>query len=145
VADVHLVVGVAVVVLNAVAGVWGAVAWGLRRPSIRFWYALRAAQVSVILQVLLGALLLIAGEEAEEGLHYVYGVAPLVVNMVAEGMRAGAAHREIGDADFETLSADEQRSVALAIVRRETGIMAVAALIVAALAVRAGQVSGELF
>jgi hypothetical protein len=145
VAEVHLVVGVAVVALNALAGIWGAVAWGLRRPSIQFWYVLRAAQVSVVAQVLLGALLLVAGEEANETMHYVYGALPLLVNMGAEGMRVGAAQREVGDVDFQALPAGEQRSIAMAIVRRETGIMAVAALIVAALAVRAGQVSGELF
>jgi uncharacterized membrane protein len=144
-ADVHLVVGVTVVALNLIAGVWGAVAWVRRQPSVRFWYVLRAAQASLIVQVLLGALLLISGREASDGLHYLYGTAPLLVNLFAEGMRVGAAEREVGDVDFETLAAADQGLIALRIVRREMGIMSVAALLVAALAVRAGQTSGHLF
>ena len=132
-------------VLNLVAGVWGAAAWFARRASVGFWYALRAAQGSVIVQVVLGALLLVSGREAADGLHYMYGSAPLVVNLFAEGMRVGAAQREIGDRDFETLEAGEQRSIALRIVRRETGIMAIAALLIVAFAVRAAQVSGKMF
>jgi heme A synthase len=145
VTEIHLVVGVAVVVLNAAAALWGAAAWLARRASVWFWYLLRTAQVSVILQVLLGALLLISGREAKEGLHYVYGTFPLLVNLFAEGMRVGAAQREIGERDFETLDAGEQRQVALRSVRREMGVMTVAALLVVAFAVRAAQVSGKLF
>ena len=144
-ADVHLVVGVTVMALNLIAGVWGAVAWARRQPSVRFWYVLRAAQASLIVQVLLGALLLISGREASDGLHYLYGTAPLLVNLFAEGMRVGAAEREVGDVEFDTLAAADQRSLALRIVRREMGIMSLAALLVAALAVRAGQTSGHLF
>ena len=145
-ADVHLVVGVAVLVLNLVAGVWGGIAWLTERPSVSFWYLLRAAQISVILQVLLGVLLLIAGHEAEDPLHYMYGSAPLLVNLFAEGMRVGAAQREIPEGvAFDTLPAGEQRSIALRIVRRETLVMSLAALLIVAFAERAAQVSGHLF
>jgi heme A synthase len=144
-ADVHLAVGVTVMALNLIAGVWGAVAWARRQPSVRFWYVLRAAQASLIVQVLLGALLLISGREASDSLHYLYGTAPLLVNLFAEGMRVGAAEREVGDVEFDTLAAEDQRLLALRIVRREMGIMSVAALLVVALAVRAGQTSGHLF
>jgi hypothetical protein len=146
VADVHLVVGVFVMVANLIAGLWGAGAWIARQPSVWFWYLLRVAQGSVIVQVVLGALLLISGREAADGLHYMYGVAPLVVNLFAEGMRAGAAQRELPeDVDFAALGADQQRTIALRIVRRETGIMALAALLIVAFAIRAAQVSGHLF
>jgi heme A synthase len=106
---------------------------------------LRVAQGSVILQVLLGALLLISGHEADDALHYMYGTFPLLVNLFAEGMRVGAAQREIGDRDFEALDAVEQRRIALRIVRREMGVMTIAALLVVAFSVRAAQVSGKLF
>jgi hypothetical protein len=112
---------------------------------VSFWYVLRAAQVAVIAQVLLGAVILVGGQEASDSLHYMYGAAPLLVNLVAEGMRVNAAGREIGDRDFEALAAGEQRAIALRIVRREMGIMALAALLIVAFAVRAAQVSGELF
>jgi hypothetical protein len=145
-ADVHLVVGVVVMVVNLAAGLWGAAAWIARRPSVWFWYLLRAAQASVIVQVVLGGLLLILGREAQDGIHYMYGVGPLVVNLFAEGMRAGAAQRELPEGvDFATLEAGEQRSIALRIVRRETGIMTVGALLIVAFAFRAAQVSGHMF
>jgi hypothetical protein len=145
VASVHLVVGVAVLVLNLAAGIWGLVALRWRQASVSFWYVLRAAQASVVLQVLLGALLLIAGREPAEDIHYMYGSAPLLVNMFAEGMRVSAAQREVGDLDFESLAAGEQRAIALRIVRRELVIMTFACFLVLAFAVRAAQVSGKLF
>jgi heme A synthase len=143
--ELHLVVGVAVIALNLLVGVWGALAWFTGRPSVSFWYALRGAQASVIVQVLLGALLLAAGREPSESIHYMYGAAPLVVNLLAEAMRVDAAQREVGDLEFESLGAGEQRAIALRIVRRETAIMAIAALLVVAFSVRAAQVSGKLF
>lgn len=132
-------------VLNLFATLWGGIAWAARRASVYFWYLLRAAQGAILAEVVLGALLLVSGRETAEGIHYMYGVAPLVVNMFAEGMRSGAAQREIGEADFKTLDAGQQRAIALRIVRREMGIMAVAAFLVFALALRAAQTSGQLF
>jgi hypothetical protein len=131
------------IVLNAIAGVWGAISWATGRPSIWFWFVLRAAQGAVIVEVLLGALLLVIGREAHDGLHYVYGSFPLLVNLFAEGMRIGAAQREVGDADFRALAAGEQRAIAMRIVRREMAIMSAAALLIVAFGVRAAQVSGE--
>jgi len=132
--------------LNLVAGTWGGVAWVANRASVWFWYLLRAAQVSIVAQVLLGAALLVAGREAVDGWHYMYGTAPLLVNLLAEGMRAGAAQRELPeDVDFEALPAGEQRTIALRIVRREMGIMTFASLLIVAFAIRAAQVSGEMF
>jgi hypothetical protein len=107
---------------------------------------LRAAQISVVVQVLLGALLLIAGREPNDAWHYMYGTAPLLVNLFAEGMRVGAAQREVPeDVEFSGLPADQQRTIALRIVRREMIVMSVAALLVAAFSPRAAQVSGALF
>ena len=145
-AEFHLGVGVAVLALNLVAGVWGAVAWLTDRASLYFWYFLRAAQVSVVFQVLVGLTLLALGYTAEDPIHYMYGSAPLLVNLFAEGMRAGAAQREIpAGVEFESLGTSEQRTIALRIVRREMGIMTVATLLIVAFVVRAAQVSGKLF
>jgi hypothetical protein len=134
---VHAIGGVAVLVTNLLAGVWGGAAWLRQQPSVTFWYLLRIAQVAVVVQVLLGAILLLLGREAVDGLHYVYGVLPLVVSLLAEGVRAGAAERELTGLDFDSLPRDRQRAIALAIVRRETGIMTVSALVVFFLALRA--------
>jgi hypothetical protein len=143
--ELHLVVGVAVLVLNVVAGFWGAGAALAGATPVSFWYVLRAAQISVVVEVLLGAILLIAGHEPKEDIHYMYGTAPLLVNLFAEGMRAGAAQRELPEGvEFGGLPAGEQRTIALRIVRREMTIMSVAALLVAAFALRAAQVSGAI-
>lgn len=137
----HLVVGIAVLALNLAAGTWGGIAWLAERPSVGFWYVLRAAQAAVLVQVLLGGLLVLLGREAPDGLHYVYGLSPLLVSFLAEGARAGVAEREVGDLAFEALPRDRQRRIALAIVRRETGIMAVSALVIFFLALRAAGTS----
>jgi hypothetical protein len=138
---VHLVLGVAVIALNLLAGAWGGIAWLRQRPSVSFWYMLRAAQVAVVLQVLAGGILVLLGEEASGALHYIYGLAPLVISLLAEGARGGAAERELGEVDFQTLPRDRQRLVALAIVRREMGIMALSAIVIFFLALRAAGTS----
>ena len=143
--DVHLAIGVAVLAANGLAGGWGAVAWLRERPSVAFWYLLRIAQATVVLQVVAGAILLMSGREASDGLHYLYGLLPLLVTLLAEAARAGAAERELTGLDFDSLPVARQRLIAVAIVRRETGIMAVSTLIVLFLALRAAGSSGGLF
>jgi hypothetical protein len=137
----HLVLGVAVIATNLVAGGWGGIAWLRRQPSVGFWYALRIAQAAAVVQVGMGAALLLSGREGN-GLHYLYGVLPILVALLAEGTRAGAAERELTGLDFESLPKDRQRQTALAIVRRETGIMAVSALVIFLLALRAATTTG---
>jgi len=140
--EVHLVVGVALIVLNLAAFAVGGAAWLRSRPSIPFWYLLRAAQVAVFLQALLGGLLVFSGHEPPDDLHYLYGIAPLVVSFLAEGARAGAAQRELGELEFEALPEGEQQELALAIVRREMGIMAVSCGVILFLGLRAAGTSG---
>jgi hypothetical protein len=139
---VHVVTGILVLALSLVSGAWGSVAWIRREPTVFFWYALRAMQVAVVLQVAFGAILLLIGLNAPSGLHYLYGVLPLLVSLFAEALRAGIADRELEGLDFESLPADRRRAVALAIVRRETGAMAVSALVVFLLALRAVGTAG---
>ena len=139
---VHLVVGCAVIALNLVAFAIGGVAWYRDRSSVPFWYLLRAAQVAVFIQVMLGGLLVFTNHKPDDSLHYLYGILPLLVSFLAEGARAGAAERELGDVDFEALPADDQQALALAIVRREMGIMAVSCGVILFLALRAAGTSG---
>lgn len=138
----HIAVGVCLIALNAAAGLVGGIAWYRDRPSVSFWYLLRAAQASVFVQALLGGLLVVTGHEQDEGLHYLYGILPLVVSFIAEGARADAAQREVGEIDYEALPEAEQQSLALAIVRREMGIMAVSCGVIFFLALRAAGTSG---
>jgi heme A synthase len=139
---VHIAVGCAVIVLNLAAGAVGGIAWLRNLQSVPFWYLLRVAQVTVFLQALIGGLLVVTNHEQPNDLHYVYGILPLVVSFIAEGARAGAAQRELGETDFEALDPDTQQSVALQIVRREMGIMAVSCGVIFFLALRAAFTSG---
>jgi heme A synthase len=139
---VHLVVGCAVILLNFAGGAVGGIAWFRARASIPFWYLLRSAQVSVFIQVMLGGLLVITNHKPHENLHYLYGLTPLLVSFLAEGARTGAAQRELGETDFESLDADTQQSLALQIVRREMGIMAVSCWVIFFLALRAATTGG---
>jgi heme A synthase len=142
--EVHLGVGVALIVLNLGAGLVGGIAWLRDRASVPFWYLLRAAQAAVVLQAMLGGLLVITGHEPANDLHYLYGILPLLVSFLAEGARAGAAERELRDIDFESLPAADQQSLALAIVRREMGIMVVSCWVILFLALRAATTSGHI-
>jgi heme A synthase len=139
---VHIAVGFALLFLNLLAGATGGIAWFRDRPSIPFWYLLRLAQVSVFIQALIGAVLVLTNHEPAEDLHYLYGILPLAISFVAEGARAGAASRELGEIDFEALPAAEQEATALAIVRREMGIMAVSCGVIFFIALRAAFTSG---
>jgi heme A synthase len=139
--EIHLLVGVSVIVFNLAAFAIGGAAWFRRRSSVPFWYLLRVAQVAVFVQAMLGGLLVFTGHEASDDLHYLYGILPLVVSFLAEGARTGAAQRELGDIDFEALPAESQQSLALAIVRREMGIMAVSCGVILFLALRAAGTS----
>lgn len=139
--ELHLAAAVAVLVLNLAAALLGGVQWLREEASIPFWYLLRTAQVAVFLQVMLGGLLIVSGHESSDDLHYLYGILPLPVSLLAEGARAGAAQQEIGDVDFESLPEPRQREIALAIVRREMGIMAVSCLVIFFLALRAAGTS----
>jgi heme A synthase len=141
-AEVHLVVGCALILLNLAAFAVGGIAWIRDQASVRFWYLLRAAQGSVFLQVLLGGLLVFTGHKPDGDLHYLYGTLPLVVSFIAEGARAGAAERELRDIDIAALPPEAQQEVALAIVRREMGIMAVSCGVIFFLALRAAGTSG---
>lgn len=142
--SVHLTIGLAVITLNAVAGGVGAVAWLRDKPSIPFWYLLRVAQASVVVQAGLGAFLLMSGHIAPNDLHYLYGLLPVPIALLAEAARAGAAQQELGDRDIEDIPPAAQQRLVMAIVRRETGIMAVSCLVILFLALRAAGTSSFL-
>ena len=136
--EIHLLTGYLVLISNGLAGGFGALAWALRRPSAAFWYLLRVAQAIVVAQVTLGLVLLAQGLRPPDELHYLYGAGPLLVTLVSEGMRAGAAHSELaGVRDLDALGQDEQADIGRRVLRREMGIMAVGCLLIVTLALRA--------
>lgn len=124
-------------VLNSLAAAWGGIAWARKDPSVWFWYVLRAAQASVVVQAVLGGVLLAQGREVD-GLHLFYGLTPLFISLVTEGMRVGAAQVELeGVEDVEALERREQVLIARRVVLREMGIMTCGALMIVTLSLRA--------
>jgi len=142
--DAHAIVGIATLGLNALAAVWGGIAWMRRDPSVSFWYVLRVAQLSVVVSVALGLVRVAAGARPPDNLHYVYGVAPLVIALVTEAMRADAARREVDavEGDPEALPHREKVLLARRVVVREIGIMTVGVILVVTLLLRAWQSGG---
>jgi hypothetical protein len=140
-----MVVGIAVLATNLMAAVWGVIGWLRKdaRASIVFWPLLRAAQATVVVQAVLGFLLVARGASAPDGLHIVYGVAPLVVSLVSEGMRVGIAQRELEDVDdVDALERSEQVALAKRVALGEMGVMTVGALLITTLALRAATTGG---
>jgi len=149
VAAVHAVVGFGLLALSLGAGAWGAWRWYRVEPSRLFWRLLRASQAVLLVQVVLGLVLLLTGHKPAH-LHLVYGLLPLGVSFIAEQLRVGAADTVLGARGLDSaasvgeLPEEEQRSVVLAILRREMGVMALAALVVVVLALRAAGTAGAL-
>ena len=140
-----MVAGIAVLVANAVAAGWGAAGWLRKdaRMSIRFWPLLRVAQATVVVEVVVGFILLARGASAPDGLHVAYGVAPLVISLVSEGLRAGVAQRELDEVDdLEGLKRSEQVAIAKRVALGEMGVMTVGTLLIVTLALRAYQTGG---
>ena len=138
----HIALGVALIAVNAVAGLYGAFAWWRNRPAPGFWPLLRTGQGLVMVEAVDGGILLALGRDLPE-LHLIYGLLPLAVSFFAEQLRLTAAetvlaNRDLeGRADVERLPESEQRELVRVIVRREMGVMAASAVVVALLGVRA--------
>jgi pseudouridine-5'-phosphate glycosidase len=140
-----MVVGIAVLVANLAAAGWGAVGWLRKdaRASIVFWPLLRVAQATVVVEAIVGLLLVARGASAPDGLHIAYGIAPLVIALVSEGMRAGVAQRELDAVDdLDALERREQVALARRVALGEMGVMTVGALLIVTLALRAYQTGG---
>ena len=143
--DAYLALGVTVIALNLIAGAIGGLAWQADRVSIAFWYLLRAAQILTLVFVLAESVAYAGGARADDGLHYLYAALPVVASVLAEAMRGASASQELGDTDFASLDQEGQQTVALAIVRRETGVMSVACFVVAFLVWRALETTAGMF
>ena len=131
-----MVVGIAVLATNLVAAAWGAIGWARKdaQASIMFWPLLRAAQATVVVEAVVGLLLVARGASAPDGLHIAYGIAPLIVSLVSEGMRVAVAQRELeGVEDVDALDHD-QIALAKRVALGEMGVMTVGALLILTLA-----------
>ena len=138
-----MAVGIGVLATSGAAGITGSVLWLRGALSNWFWYLLRVAQAVVAVQVAIGFILLARGATAPDGLHAVYGFAPLVISLVSEGMRVGAAQRELeGVEDVDGLERSEQIAIARRVARAEMGVMTVGTLLILTLALRSYQTGG---
>lgn len=137
------IAALATLVVNGLAGVSAGVSWWLVRPSDAVWPLLRAGQALAVVQAVVAGALAIAGYEPADGLYWLYALLPVAIGFIAEQLRIVSAeqvleNRELADAQaVGALPEAEQRSVVLAIMRRELGVMALAALVVALLSLRA--------
>ena len=142
---VYLVSGGLAIGLNLVAGLIGGIAWSRHSPSTAFWPVLRGGQALTAVFVLVETGLYVSGARAEYGLHYLYGFLPLVAMFLAEGTRTAAGRQELGDRDLGSLDEREKTELALAIIRRETGVMAISCLVIAFLVWRAVETTAGMF
>jgi hypothetical protein len=133
----------AVAALNALPGVLGGWRWYRCEPSRAFWLLLRVGQGSALALALAVGSLAVAGKYSSDRLFYLYALLPLAVGFVAEQLRVISAQtildrRDLADAQaVGGLSEPEQRVVVTEIMRRELGVMALSALVVVFLALRA--------
>jgi hypothetical protein len=139
---------ITVAALNAVPGLLGG--WlayrGISlagRAGRAFWILVRFGQGSALAFALAVGSLAAAGRYSSDDLFYLYALLPLAVAFVAEQLRVVSAQTVLdqrgldGAAAVGTLPEREQLEIVAAIMRREAGVMALSALVVAFLALRA--------
>ena len=139
----HIVIGVGMVAVNLAAAALGAWQWWRRTPGALFWRLLRAGQALTVLAAADGLILVIAGKELPD-LHLIYGLTPIGVSFLAEQLRLASADTVLQARDLEDAQAmrglpeAEQHAIVHQILRRELGVMAASAFVVAVLGMRAG-------
>jgi hypothetical protein len=129
--------------VNALAAGVGGLFWWRVEPSRAFWVLCRAGQAAGIVLAVVAGVLAFLGFDPGDRLFWLYALLPVAVSFVAEGLRLSAAQAVLDARELEDAQAvgrlDEagQRSVVLAIVRREMGTMALSCAVVVFLALRA--------
>jgi hypothetical protein len=133
--------------VNGLAGAFAGRRWWQARPSDAAWPLLRAGQLVAVAQALVAGVLFATGYSPSDELYWLYALLPVAIGLIAEQLRIAAAEQVLenrGLADAQAVGAlpePEQRSVVLAIVRREVGVIALAAGVVALLALRAALIA----
>ena len=144
--DAVLAGTITVAALNALAALLGGWLWYRDAPGLQgnaFWVLLRVGQGSALTLAIAVGSLAAAGKYSSEHLFYLYALLPLAVGFVAEQLRVSTAQTILDQRGLEgteavgRLADNEQRTLVAAIVRRETGVMALSALVVVFLALRA--------
>jgi hypothetical protein len=129
--------------VNAIPMAVGGWSWYRWHASRRFWVLLRIGQGAAVVFALAVGVLAVAGRTSSEHLFYLYALLPLAVAFVAEQLRIASAQTILDQRGLKDAAAvgdlpdAEQHAVVAAIVRREIGVMALSALVVVFLALRA--------
>ena len=140
---VATVTALCVIVLNTLAGGLGAWRWWRVEPSDGFWRLARAGQAASLALAVVAGVLYLSGARPDDSLFWLYAVLPVAISFFAEQFRILSAQTVLDARGIENAQAvgerpeAEQRSIVLQIVRREIGVMTLAALVVVFLAVRA--------
>jgi hypothetical protein len=135
----------ALAALSAVPGVLGGWRWYRFQSSRGFWICLRVAQVAALVYAAAVGVLAAAGDSSTEQLFYLYALLPLAISFVAEQLRVASAQTILDQRDLPNAQAvgelpeGEQQQIVALIVRREMGVMALSALVVVFLALRAAE------
>src|ERR1700722_15759630 len=139
--------GLAVAALHALPGLLGSLIYyrgdPTGAPGRAFWPLLRVGQGSALTLAIAVGSLAAAGKQPSASLFYLYALLPLAVAFVAEQLRATSAQMILDQRGLEgrkaiaALSAGEQRTLVATILRREMLVMALSALVVVFLALRA--------
>lgn len=131
--------------VNLAAGIVGGWAWwrGTSGAAGRaFWPLCRAGQVTAGVLAVLAGVAVVSGYDPPSSLVYLYLMLPIIVSVIAEQLRLASAQtildqRGLQDAQaMAVLSEAEQRSIVLAIVGREIGVLALSGFVIAFLALR---------
>ena len=99
--------------------------------------------MSLVVQAGLGFVLAATTSHKSDNLHLVYGLLPIVMSFFGEQFRISSAQTVLDARGFASAQAvgelpeDEQREVALTIIRREIGVMTLALIIIVVLLLRA--------
>ncbi len=142
-ATIAEIAALATLAVNGAAGAFAGLRWWQVRTSRAVWPLLRAGQVVAGLQAAAAGVLFAAGFRPADDLYWLYALLPVAIGFVAEQLRVVSAEQVLenrGLPDAQAVAAlpeSEQRSIVLTVVRREIGVMALAALVVAFLALRA--------
>ena len=141
--DAALTTALVAAAVNGLAALAGGWRWWAGEPSRAMWVAIRAGQATAVALAIVAAAGAVSGFAPADGLFWLYALLPVAVGLVAEPFRAASAQtvlaaRGLPDAQAGgRLEEAEQREIVAAILRREIAVMALAAIVVAFLALRA--------
>ena len=136
------ITAIVVAAINLLAGCLGGWAWHRDRSSRAFWTIARAGQFAATALAGLALIMIVSGYHPDSGLLWLYMILPVAVSVIAEQLRIASAQLVLDANDLEDAQAvgrlpeSEQQLIVHAIVRRETGVIALAALVIVFLALR---------